>query len=74
MTVWRNPKYPLPEDPKPPEDDGHQLAAFPRGDGREELAAILGLQGPDRFGAEARSRALDPLRERAARLGAALST
>jgi DNA-binding IclR family transcriptional regulator len=43
-------------------------------DGRGELAAILGLQGPDRFDAKARSRALDPLRERAARLGAALSS
>ena len=53
---------------------GLHAIAVPVLDGRGELAAILGLQGPDRFDAEARSRALDPLRERAARLGAALST
>ena len=34
---------------------------------------ILGLQGPDRFDAAARARALEPLLERAGRLGAALS-
>ena len=53
---------------------GLHAIAVPVLDGRGELAAILGLQGPDRFDAEARSRALDPLLERAARLGAALST
>jgi IclR family acetate operon transcriptional repressor len=53
---------------------GLHAIAVPVLDGRGELAAILGLQGPDRFDAKARSRALDPLRERAARLGAALSS
>ena len=33
--------------------------------GRGELAAVLGLQGPDRFGALERARALEPLLERA---------
>ena len=42
-------------------------------DGRGELAAILGLQGPDRFDAAARAHALEPLLERAGRLDAALS-
>jgi DNA-binding IclR family transcriptional regulator len=42
-------------------------------DGHGQLAAVLGLQGPDRFDAAARARALEPLRERARRLGAAFS-
>jgi uncharacterized protein YbjQ (UPF0145 family) len=33
---------------------------------------MFGLQGPDRFDAAARARALEPMIERARRLGAAL--
>jgi DNA-binding IclR family transcriptional regulator len=54
-------------------EQGLHAIAVPVLDGRGQLAAVLGLQGPDRFDAPARARALDPLRERAARLGAALS-
>lgn len=50
----------------------HAIAA-PVLDSHGELAAVLGLQGPDRFDAEARARALEPLLERAGRLGTALS-
>jgi len=40
--VWVNPKYRSQvEQPAPPEDDGRQLAAIPRGDGREELRVTL---------------------------------
>jgi DNA-binding IclR family transcriptional regulator len=53
---------------------GLHAIAVPVLDGRGELAAVLGLQGPDRFDAEARARAVNPLRDRAARLGAALSS
>jgi DNA-binding IclR family transcriptional regulator len=52
---------------------GLHAIAVPVLDGRGELAAVLGLQGPDRFDTAARARALEPLRERAGRLGAALS-
>jgi DNA-binding IclR family transcriptional regulator len=54
-------------------EPGLHAIAVPVLDGRGELAAVLGLQGPDRFDAAARARALEPLRERAARLGATLS-
>jgi DNA-binding IclR family transcriptional regulator len=52
---------------------GLHAIAVPVLDASGELAAVLGLQGPDRFDAAARSRALEPLLERAGRLGAALS-
>lgn len=54
-------------------EPGLHAIAVPVLDGRGELAAVLGLQGPDRFDAAARAAALTPLRDRAARLGAALS-
>ena len=54
-------------------EPGLHAIAVPVLDGRGELAAVLGLQGPDRFDAAARARALEPLLERAGRLGAALS-
>lgn len=54
-------------------EPGLHAIAVPVLDGRGELAAVLGLQGPDRFDAPARARALEPLLERAGRLGAALS-
>jgi DNA-binding IclR family transcriptional regulator len=51
---------------------GLHAIAVPVLDGRGALAAVLGLQGPDRFDDVARAAALGPLRERASRLGAAL--
>jgi DNA-binding IclR family transcriptional regulator len=54
-------------------EPGLHAIAVPVLDGHGVLAAVLGLQGPDRFDAAARARALEPLRERAGRLGAALS-
>jgi DNA-binding IclR family transcriptional regulator len=54
-------------------EHGLHAIAVPVLDGEGELAAVLGLQGPDRFDAAARARALEPLLERAGRLGAALS-
>jgi DNA-binding IclR family transcriptional regulator len=54
-------------------EPGLHAIAVPVLDARGELAAVLGLQGPDRFDEGARARALEPLRERAGRLGAALS-
>jgi DNA-binding IclR family transcriptional regulator len=54
-------------------EPGLHAIAVPVLDGRGQLAAVLGLQGPDRFDAAARARALEPLRERAGHLGAALS-
>jgi IclR family acetate operon transcriptional repressor len=54
-------------------EPGLHAIAVPVLDGRGELAAVLGLQGPDRFDGPARARALGLLRERARRLGAALS-
>ncbi len=54
-------------------EPGLHAIAVPVLDARGELAAVLGLQGPDRFDAPARARALEPLLERAGRLGAALS-
>jgi DNA-binding IclR family transcriptional regulator len=52
---------------------GLHAIAVPVIDAAGELAAMLGLQGPDRFDRAARARALEPLLERARRLGAALS-
>jgi DNA-binding IclR family transcriptional regulator len=52
---------------------GLHAIAVPVLDPAGELAAMLGLQGPDRFDAAARARALEPLLERAKRLGVALS-
>jgi DNA-binding IclR family transcriptional regulator len=54
-------------------EPGLHAIAVPILNGRGELAAVLGLQGPDRFGAVERARALEPLLERAGRLAAALS-
>lgn len=54
-------------------EPGLHAIAVPVLDGHGELGAVLGIQGPDRFDAEARARALEPLLERAGRLGAALS-
>jgi DNA-binding IclR family transcriptional regulator len=54
-------------------EPGLHAIAVPVLDAQGELAAVLGLQGPDRFDAAARARALELLRERAERLGAALS-
>jgi DNA-binding IclR family transcriptional regulator len=51
-------------------EEGLHAIAVPVRDGRGELAAILGLQGPDRFDASARAEALGARRARAARLGA----
>jgi DNA-binding IclR family transcriptional regulator len=54
------------------EDDLNALAAPVRGS-RGELAAVLGLQGPEsRFGAESMARALEPLLGRAAAVSNAL--
>jgi DNA-binding IclR family transcriptional regulator len=55
-------------------EQGLHAIAVPVVDTAGELAAILGLQGPDRFDEAARAGALAPLRDRAARLGAALSS
>jgi DNA-binding IclR family transcriptional regulator len=52
-------------------EQGLHAIAVPVFDDRRELAAILGLQGPDRFDAAARARALEPLLERARRIGPA---
>jgi IclR family acetate operon transcriptional repressor len=54
-------------------EHGLHAIAVPVLDGEGGLAAVLGVQGPDRFDAAARARALEPLLERAGRLGAALS-
>jgi DNA-binding IclR family transcriptional regulator len=54
-------------------EPGLHAIAVPVLDAHGQLAAVLGLQGPDRFDAAARARALEPLRERARRLGAAFS-
>lgn len=40
--MWISPNHPNPPRPfAPPEDDGQQLAALPRGDGRTELRVVL---------------------------------
>jgi DNA-binding IclR family transcriptional regulator len=53
-------------------EPGLHAIAVPVVAGDGALAAIFGLQGPDRFDAAARARVLDPMIERARRLGAAL--
>jgi IclR family acetate operon transcriptional repressor len=53
-------------------EPGLHAIAVPVLDSHGALAAMFGLQGPDRFDAAARAHALGPMLERARRLGAAL--
>jgi hypothetical protein len=48
--LWVSPNHPNPPGrPTPPEDDGQQLGAFPRGDGRDDFPEVTAgcLQGPE---------------------------
>jgi IclR family acetate operon transcriptional repressor len=54
-------------------EEGLSAIAVPVLDGRGDLAAIFGVQGPERLDAAARAAALPALRDAAARLGARLA-
>jgi len=43
--MWRNPNYPAPTPPVPPQENGERLGTFPRGDGSEMRVNLATFEG-----------------------------
>ena len=57
--MWRNPNYPAPAPPAPPQEQGERLATFPRGDGVELRVTLSEYQGRPYIGLRVWERGQD---------------
>lgn len=57
--MWRNPNYPAPEAPAPPEERGRRLATLPRGKAEELRVTLDSFEGKPYLGLRVWSQGAD---------------